>query len=381
LKNIIKAEAKDLGFSLAGITTPDTPDHFDVFASWLAAGYHADMNYLSRVDTVAKRKQPKELMPDCKSIICLAFPFPNVNSPQPNENQLAGSIASYAWVPDYHLTIPTLINELMERMENKLGRKVQYKAFTDSAPILERELAQRAGLGWIGKNSCLIHPDQGSYFLLAEVFTDIQMDIDEPFLADRCGSCTRCLEACPTHCILPNRTTDANRCISYLTIENKGPIPYDLRKYIGNWVFGCDICQMVCPWNRLRVGNTYQEAFISPDLETTFPNIINELCLSDQEFIEKFANTPILRTKRKGYLRNIAIALGNMETVEAVPNLVRRIMEDSEPLIRGAAAWALGQIGGEKGRSALVDRLNQEGDADVLQEIHQSINHLENSST
>ncbi len=260
-EKIIKAEAKNLGFSLVGITTPDTPDHFSVFESWLSAGYQAGMKYLSREDTIAKRYQPKELMAECKSIICLALPYPNANSLVVNDNKPTGRIAAYAWLPDYHHTIPILINELMIRIENNLGRKIRYRSFTDSAPILERDIAQRAGLGWIGKNSCLIHPEQGSYFLLAEIFTDIELEIDQPFLADRCGSCTRCLEACPTHCILPDRTIDANRCISYLTIENKGPIPHDLRKYTGNWVFGCDICQMVCPWNRLRVGNFQQLNF------------------------------------------------------------------------------------------------------------------------
>jgi epoxyqueuosine reductase len=380
LKKIIKAEAKNLGFSLVGITTPDTPDHFVVFEAWLTAGYHADMKYLSRVDTVGKRKQPQELMHDCKSIICLAFPYPNANSVQLNENQPTGRIASYAWLPDYHLTIPVLIREFIERIEKKLGRKVEYRAFTDSAPILERDIAQRAGLGWIGKNSCLIHPDQGSYFLLAEVFTDIELEIDQPFLADRCGSCTRCVDTCPTHCILPDRTIDANRCISYLTIENKGPIPRKLHKDIGNWVFGCDICQMVCPWNRLRVGKVNQQTIISPESEMTLPNIIDELSLTDQEFNEKFAETPILRSKRKGYLRNIAIALGNMKTVEAVPNLVKSMMEDNESLIRGTSAWALGQIGGEKARSALVDRLTQEGDAIVREEIHLSLKYLDDNS-
>ncbi len=166
-ETIIKAEAKNLGFSLAGITTPDPPDHLEVFESWLAAGYHADMKYLSRPDTVTKRQQPKELMPDCKSIICLAFPYPNANdSSCQMKINYTGRIAAYAWLPDYHLTIPILINELIERIENNLGRKINYKAFTDSAPILERDIAQRAGLGWIGKNSCLIHPDQGSFFLL-----------------------------------------------------------------------------------------------------------------------------------------------------------------------------------------------------------------------
>jgi epoxyqueuosine reductase len=379
-EQIIKAEAKNLGFSQAGITTPDTPDHFDVFESWLTAGYQADMKYLSREDTIAKRYHPKDLLPECKSIICLAFPYPNANDLVVNDNKPTGRIASYAWLPDYHLTIPILINELITRIENNLGRKIVYKAFTDSAPILERDIAQRAGLGWIGKNSCLIHPDHGSFFLLAEVFIDLELEDDQPLLADRCGSCNRCLGACPTQCILPDRTIDANRCISYLTIENKGPISRDLRKYTGNWVFGCDICQTVCPWNKLRVGKVYPQAFISPEPRKTFPKMIDEFSMSEQEFNVKFADTSILRSKRKGYLRNVATALGNLKSGEAVSTLVNSLLEENEPLIRGAAAWALGQIGGQKARSALRDQLVQESDAIVREELQLALNKIENNA-
>jgi epoxyqueuosine reductase len=378
-EQIIKAEAKNLGFSLTGITTPDTPEHFGFFESWLSAGYQADMKYLMRQDTVAKRYQPKELMPECKSIICLAFPYPNANELVVNGGKPTGRIAAYAWLPDYHLTIPILINDLMIRIENYLGRKIEYKTFTDSAPILERDIAQRAGLGWIGKNSCLIHPVHGSYFLIAEIFTDIELEIDQPLLADRCGSCARCLKACPTHCILPDRTIDANRCISYLTIENKGPIPPDLRKFTGNWVFGCDICQMVCPWNRMRVGNLRHLNLAALESRLLLPDAIEEMSLSDQEFKRRFADTPILRLKRKGYLRNIAIALGNMRSREAVPTLLNSLTVENEPLIRGAAAWALGQIGGEMARSTLQERFVQEGDVNVREELRLALNQIENN--
>ena len=374
---IIKAEANNLGFSLTGITTPNTPDHFGVFESWLAAGYHADMKYLSRPDAIAKRLQPRELMPDCKSVICLAFPYPNSNNLVANENKLTGRIAAYAWLPDYHLTIPILIKELIERIENKLGRKIGYKAFTDSAPILERDIAQRAGLGWIGKNSCLIHPVVGSYFLLAEVFVDIEMEVDQPFLADRCGSCSRCLEACPTHCILPDRTIDSHHCISYLTIENKGPIPRELRKLVGNWAFGCDICQLVCPWNMMRVGGEEIQQTPYLGIHPIQNNLIEELPLSDQDFKMKYANSPILRSRRIGYLRNIATVLGNSKNAEAVPALIKSLLGEDEPLIRESAAWALGQIGGEKARLALEDRLTQEIDSSVQGEIHLAITQME----
>ena len=207
----------------------------------------------------------------------------------------------------------------MARVEKILGRKIAYRAFTDSAPILERDLAQRAGLGWIGKNGCLIHPDLGSFFLLAEVFMDIELDVDQPFTADRCGSCHRCIEACPTRCIQSDRTIDSSRCISYLTIENKGPIPQELRPRLGNWIFGCDICQMVCPWNRLRTGKDGEHITNEQVVQNGLMTLADEMDITEEGFRHEFSRSPILRAKRKGYLRNIAVALGNSGDVKAIP--------------------------------------------------------------
>lgn len=369
MKQIIKAEAKNLGFSLFGITSPDAPDHYSNFEAWLADGCQADMGYLARTDTLSKRRDPRLLMPECRSILCLAYPTPNANTIQAGSTGLKGRMAAYAWGQDYHIEIPARVDELIPRVEKILGRKIAYRAFTDSAPILERDLAQRAGLGWIGKNGCLINPDLGSFFLLAEVFMDIELDVDQPFTADRCGSCHRCIEACPTRCIQSDRTIDSRRCISYLTIEHKGPIPQELRPRLGNWIFGCDICQMVCPWNRLRAGIDGEYITNEQVVQNGLMTLADEMDITEEAFRHKFSRSPILRAKRKGYLRNIAVAIGNSGNVKAVPTLIKVLTSESDPLIRSHCAWALGQIGGEASYAALRQLLSTEEDMMVRDDI------------
>jgi epoxyqueuosine reductase len=230
---------------------------------------------------------------------------------------------------------------LVAFIEEQVGQPVPNRYYSDTGPILERNLAQRAGLGWIGKNTCLINPKRGSYFLLAEILLGIELEPDPPFTTDHCGTCTRCIEACPTGCILSDRTIDARRCISYLTIELKGDIPEELRPLLGNWVFGCDVCQMVCPWNRFAT-DTIDEAF-SPRPDVPRPNLIHELSLSPEAFNRKFKNSPLRRAKRRGYLRNVAVALGNSQDSKAIQAL-ENALEDSESMIREHASWAIESI-------------------------------------
>jgi epoxyqueuosine reductase len=223
-------------------------------------------------------------------------------------------------------------------------------------------------LGWIGKNTCLIHPRGGSFFLLAEILLDVELEPDPPFTTDHCGSCTRCLDACPTGCILPDRTLDARRCISYLTIELKGAIPVYLRSSLGNWVFGCDICQQVCPWNQRFAAPAGAVAF-APRPGVPQPELIAEMALTAEEFNRKFKGSPVRRAKRGGYLRNVAVALGNAGDAAAVPALAEACQHDPEPLVRGHAAWALGSLGGEQARLALESAARTEADPAVQVEI------------
>ncbi|OGO73127.1 MAG: tRNA epoxyqueuosine(34) reductase QueG, partial [Chloroflexi bacterium RIFOXYC12_FULL_59_14] len=218
---------------------------------------------------------------------------------------------------------------------------VPNRAYTDTGPLLERDLAQRAGLGWIGKNTCLIHPRAGSYFLLAEILLGLELDPDSPIVTDHCGTCTRCLDACPTDCILPDRTLDARRCISYLTIENKADIPADLRPLIGDWIFGCDICQTACPWNRFAAPEG--DASFHPRAGAAATDLVHTLALTPESFRRRFARTPLQRAKRRGLLRNAAVALGNLGDERALPAL-EKALDDPEPMVREHARWAMERI-------------------------------------
>jgi len=343
LRQAILNETRRLGFLLAGVTTPDAPPHLSAFENWLAQERHASMDYLASDRSRARRANPRLILPECKSILVLALPYPNPKTApiKENVNGIKGQIAAYAWGNDYHLVIPEHLQALVDFIEKQVGHSVPNRWYTDTGPILERDLAQRAGLGWIGKNTCLINPRHGSYFLLAEILLGIELEPDPPFQTDQCGTCTRCIEACPTECILPDRTIDARRCISYLTIELKDDIPTDLRSFIGDWIFGCDVCQMVCPWNRFSASDG--DPALAPHDEIQHPNLIREMELTSKEFNRKFKNSPIKRTKHRGYLRNVAVALGNSKDAAAVPAL-KTVLNHPEPVVREHANWASKQI-------------------------------------
>jgi epoxyqueuosine reductase len=344
LKQSIKDKARQLGFFLAGVTIPDPPPHYSTFENWLAQGHHGTMGYLATERSRARRADPREILPECKSILVLAMPY---SAPLPRGERLGvrekGKIASYAQGADYHDILPARMKELVHFIEEQVEGPVKNRYYTDTGPILERDLAQRAGLGWIGKNSMLINPKSGSYFFISEILLDLDLEPDAPFVTDHCGTCTRCIEACPTDCILPDRTLDATRCISYLTIELKEDIPDDLRDKMENWIFGCDICQMVCPWNRFAPeGDPAFNASPSSPLRTP-QTLIEELALTPQTFNQRFKGTPIKRAKRRGYLRNVAVALGNSGDMHHLP-VLQDALNDEEPMVREHAAWAIEKI-------------------------------------
>ncbi len=341
LKQSILEEAHRLGFVLAGVTTPDPAPHVKFFEDWLARGHHAEMHYLAADRARAARANPRLLLPECKSILVLGIPY---SPPSPGRRggggEVQGGIASYALGEDYHLVLPPRLQSLIQFIEAQVGHPVPNRYYTDTGPLLERDLAQRAGLGWIGKNTCLIHPQKGSYFLLAEILLGLELEPDAPFPTDHCGTCTRCIEACPAQAILPNRSLDARRCISYLTIENKGGIPEDLRPLMDNWIFGCDICQTVCPWNRFA---SEGDASFRPGADAATTDLIATLALTPQSFNRQFKRSPIQRARRRGLLRNAAVALGNIGDARALPAL-ENALNDPEPLVREHAKWAMEQI-------------------------------------
>lgn len=336
LKESIKDKAGRLGFLLAGVTTPEPVPHYSTFESWLAQGRHGTMSYLAEERACRRRADPREILPECRSILVLATPY----GPASREEGIGerGAVASYAWGDDYHDILPARMKELVQFIEEQAGGPVKNRWYTDTGPILERDLAQRAGLGWIGRNTCLIHPKHGSYFLLSEILLDLELEPDPPFVTDHCGTCTRCIEACPTDCILPDRTIDATRCISYLTIELKEDIPTELRDKMGNWVFGCDVCQRVCPWNRFAGAG--DPAF---GKDNPLPNLTEELVISTQEFNQRFKRSPVKRARRRGYLRNVAVALGNTANPHALP-VLQNASNHEEPLVREHVNWAIAKI-------------------------------------
>ncbi len=345
LANALKQHARQLGFTLAGITNPQGPAHFNVFQNWLNAGQHAQMNYLADETAIARRADPKLILPECQSILVLGIPYSNPNLASPlNEHLPSGKVAAYAWGDDYHLVLPERLKALVAFLEVEVGHPVPNRWYTDTGPILERDLAMQAGLGWIGKNTCLINPQRGSYFLLAEILLGLALPADAPFATDHCGSCTRCIQACPTDCILPNRTIDSRRCISYLTIENKAEIPEDLRPLMQDWVFGCDICQMVCPWN-IRFAHTHGDPAFDPRPEVPRPLLQADLQLTPQTFNQKFKDSPLKRAKQRGYLRNLAVAAANTGQMINLPMLKSIVQDqDNEVLVREHAQWAITQL-------------------------------------
>ncbi|HXV82309.1 MAG TPA: tRNA epoxyqueuosine(34) reductase QueG [Candidatus Binatia bacterium] len=363
----IKEAAQSLGFELVGISPVRLPPHEESFAQWLRQGFSGELDYMER--TEALRRNPHELVPWAVSIVSVGMnyytPFPRPAA----SRESSGWISRYAWGDDYHDLIKEKLKSLLDAIRRMTQEPVQGKAFVDSGPVLEREFAGIAGIGWIGKNTHLISPQKGSWFFLGELFLSLSLPYDRP-IRDRCGQCDLCLKACPTKAFVGPYVLDARRCISYLTIELKGPIPRHLRPLVGNHVFGCDICQEVCPYN-VKARPTTEPGY-APKAGLYAPDLIPLLFLDEKEFRQRFRGSPILRAKRKGFLRNVAVALGNTKSREAVPPLIRAL-KDEEPLVRGHVAWALGQIGSPEGISALEKRLRIENDPTVGVEIEDAI--------
>ena len=363
----IKEEAQRLGFALVGISPVKPPPHEESFARWLRDGLAGELNYMAR--TEALRRDPLKLVPWAASVISVGMNYYTPFSRPEPSNDPKGWISRYAWGDDYHDLMRRKLDMLLDRVKEIHPEPVQGRAFVDSGPVLERDLAGVAGLGWIGKNTHLISPKKGSWFFLGELFLDVPLAYDRP-VRDRCGRCELCLKACPTNAFVGPYVLDARRCISYLTIELKGWIPRHLRPLVGNHIFGCDICQEVCPYN-VKAQASAEDAY-QPRAGLHAPQLIPLLALDQNEFRRRFKGSPILRAKRRGFLRNVAVALGNLQCLEAVPELIRAL-DDEEPLVRGHAAWALGEIGSQPAMDALEARQRIENDREVRDEIADAI--------
>ncbi len=315
IKQAIKTEVLRLGFLLNGVTTPAPIQGFECYEGWIRSGYHAEMHYLASDSALAKRHNPSLVFPTVKSILILGIPYP------PPQSIGQSTIGAYAQGPDYHHLIPEKLSGFQSWLEELVDHQVQLKVFTDTAPIMEKALAVRAGLGWIGKNGLLIHPAYGSYFFLTEIFLDLDLPPDQPFSEDLCGTCTKCIEHCPTSAIMPGRQINCNRCLSYLTIEKKGPFSEQEIGFIRSMLFGCDQCQVICPWNE-KISKTKPKPtlFEADQRLNTIPK--NEILLMNQEqFDAWFGHTPVSRAKRHGLLRNLLALFANTGSTEDITTL------------------------------------------------------------
>ena len=333
LETRLKQKANDLGFALTGIAPAGDADGFARYEAWLDAGFAGEMGYLHKYRD--ERRHPRAVVPTVRSVLMLGLEYSNHQSSIINHQ--FGRVAAYARGPDYHRHVWDRENELAAWLIREVPGSYAH-GVADTAPLLERDFARRAGLGWFGKNTMLIHKDRGSFFLLGALLTDIELSPDPVFEASHCGTCTACLDACPTQAFPAPGVLDARRCVSYLTIELRGAIPEELREGVGDRLWGCDVCQDVCPWNRHPASGSFPT---DPALAALDP--VELLGLTDAEFRRRFRGTSLFRGRRTGLLRNAAVVLGNVGDARAVPAL-ERAAKDADEVIADAARWALGRV-------------------------------------
>jgi epoxyqueuosine reductase len=342
LETLIKAQAYGLGFDLAGITTLGPATTAPAFDDWLARGYAGEMSYLPR--NADKRRDSRLPFEGATTAIVVAMNYGGAEPP--------GPVARYARGDDYHDVMLDRLTQLHRWIEERVGRRVVGKPYVDTGPLLERDLARRAGLGWFGKNTMLINPRAGSFFFLGSLLVDLELESDAPFATDHCGTCRRCLDACPTGAFTAAHVLDATKCIAYLTIELKGEIPVEFRPLIGDLVYGCDICQEVCPWNEKFARELREPAFAArPAIAGKDARALSceLLAMSDEDFRSSFKGSPMKRAKLRGLKRNAAVVLGNVGEAEDAAALTRSL-GDLDPLVREHAAWALPRIAARQDR-------------------------------
>jgi epoxyqueuosine reductase len=335
LKVTLVRQARELGFDSCRIAPLARPRHGEEFRGWLQQGAHGEMDWLQRGEE--KRCDPKMVLPSARSVIAVAMNYWQGDLPDNDGQQNRGRIARYAWGDDYHDVMLSRLRELDAVLRGHGGEQ---KIHVDTGPVLERDFAAEAGVGWQGKSTMLIDRQLGTWFFLGEILTSLELPADSPQEA-RCGTCTRCITACPTGAITQPNRLDARRCISYLTIELKGSIPLEFRSLIADRIYGCDTCLDVCPWNRFAAAS--RETAFAARPATMQMQLRDYLSLDDAQFRALFRGSPIKRIKRRGLLRNVCVALGNVGTKEDLPALLRAA-EDTEPLIAEHATWAIAQI-------------------------------------
>ena len=366
LRTWVDESAAEAGFNLVAVASADTfaAEREEALAR-IQAGLMDGLPWF-HAERVQRGTDPQALLPGARSIICLGGSY----NPPADDNvpQGQGKIARYARGRDYHRVMKRRMRRMVLDLAEQMGDRFGARWHVDDGPMLDRAAAARAGLGWFGKNGNILNPTYGSWLLLGQIVTDLPLEPDPP-LSKSCGQCTRCMPACPTDAIVAPYVVDNRRCISYLTIEHKGAIPVELRSAMGTWVFGCDICQEVCPVNR-KARSTQDPNFGRTDLASV--DLVELLEMTDDQFRERFAGTPVMRAKRVGMQRNACVALGNLKDASTVPAL-GRALRSGHPLVRGHAAWAMGRIGNEVARGHLADALAAESDPEILSEIKRAL--------
>ena len=388
----VKSRALELGFDSVGIAPAEPGLHLPEYLEWVARGYHGQQAYLARPDRLERRRDLNLILPGVKSLVVVGshywqgqpqpapLQFPPTSSPlqfppeggrsrgEPDASR--GQISCYAQGTDYHHLMLPRLDALLQYVRDQAGMSTRGRAYVDTGPLLERDHALRAGLGFLGKNCHLIQPRRGSFLFLGILMLDVEIEPDEPGRMPGCGSCVRCQEACPSAAFVSPYILDSRRCISYLTTALKGSIPQEMRPLLGNHVFGCDVCQSVCPWNRFA-----QPAALMGDrlsIERVAPPLLELIGLSEKEFHARYGHTPIGHLGRDRFLRNVAVAIGNWGSPQAIPALERALAE-SGPLVRGHAAWALGKIGTNKAYEVLDRAKKTQDDVTVIREIDSAL--------
>ena len=358
----VKGWAKELGFDLVGIASAEPfDDHQDVTLERIQAGLMDGLSWYTQA-RVIRGCQPDELLPGAKSIITVGVSY-YVDRPETDGSEAHGSVARYAWGDDYHQVMKKKLKALAEQLSAHLGSS-QGRWYVDDGPMLDRAAAARGGIGWFGKNTNILSKTHGSWIFLGQLITDLELTSDTP-LKKSCGTCVRCIDVCPTGAIIAPYVLDNRKCISYLTIENRGPIPNEMRPLMDDWVFGCDLCQDVCPVN-FKAAPSQEEAFTK--VRSDVLDLAEILELTEDEFRERFRNSPIKRATRIGLQRNASVALGNVGDRTDIPPLAKALVE-GDALVRGHAAWALGQLGGGEATEHLEKAALTEAALDVREEI------------
>jgi len=378
LKDNIKAEAERLGFSFLHITNPAQPPHYQAYLRWLGDGHTGEMGYLTSKRARLSRGNPAGLLENARSMLTFGVRYSPLTQSlpvEPNTPRPVGLIASYALHNDYHDLLKQAAHRLMDFVKRETARDVRYRVFVDSSALLEKDSALMAGAGWIGKNSLLITPDGGSFQVIGCILTDLELPAEPAFARDLCGSCQKCRQSCPTGCISADHNLRADECIAYLTIELKGMIPRRLRAKMGNWVYGCDICQNVCPWNNKKATAHITAPLLPAWQSDPRVDLLEEIQLGPQEFQAKYTNSAVLRATHAGFQRNLIVAMGNSGSPACLPILESILAANPESLLRLHAAWAIAALGPPNRSDILETALAAESDERVREELRLGLYH------